>query len=239
MHRLAVFFMIFSSVMVSFRTVSLNSEELLKTCETSLGDALIYGTKILFADKSGKTTDRYATKPFEIKDCDVDEATGRLFLVLGKPGTPGGERLAVFSCAAGRIRQIWIDKDRGQNPWKIRVKDIDGDSKLDICVGVWKKSRFHPVMENRLYVYGWNGERIFPKWLGSRLSSPFVDFDFYDIDGDGFDELVSLEIQRNGLKRVMCYEWNGFGFEGVNVARRDLEEEGLRGLGFGNAGGAK
>lgn len=239
MRPLALLLVTFLSITVSFRTVSLNGEELLKTCETGLGEALIYGTKILFADKSGKTTDRYVTKPLEIKDCDVDEATGKLFLVLGKPGTPRGERLAVFSCTGGRIRQVWIDKDRGQNPWKIRVKDIDGDSKLDVCVGVWKKSRSHPVVENRLYVYGWNGEQIFPKWLGSRLSSPFVDFDFHDIDGDGFEELVALEIQRNGLKRVMCYEWNGFGFEGVTVAGRDLEEESLRGVNLEKAGGGQ
>jgi hypothetical protein len=239
MHRLAPLFIIFLGITVSFRIVSLHSEELLKTYETSLGNALVYGTKILFVDKSGKTTDRYVTKPLEIKDCDVDEATGRLFLVLGKPGTPRGQRLAVFSCTGGRIRQVWMDKDRGHNPWKIRVRDIDGDSKSDVCVGVWKKSRSHPVMENRFYVYGWNGERIFPKWLGSRLSSPFVDFDFYDVDGDGFDELVALELQRNGLKRVMCYEWNGFGFEGVNVARRDLEEESLRGLNLRRTGGGK
>ena len=94
-------------------------------------------------------------------------------------------------------------------------------------------------MENRLYVYGWNGERVFPKWLGSRLSSPFVDFDFHDVDGDGFEELVALEIQRNGLKRVMCYEWNGFGFEGVTVAGRDLEEESLRGVNLEKAGGGQ
>ena len=239
MRPLALLLVTLFSVMVSFPMVSLNSEELLKTCETSLGDALIYGTKILFADRSGKTTDSYITSPFEIKDCDVDEATGEMFLVLGKPGTPRGERLAVFSCTGGRIRQVRIDKDRGQNPWKIRVRDIDEDSKPDICVGVWKKSRFHPVMENRFYVYGWNGERIFPKWFGSRLSSPFVDFDFCDVDGDGFVELVALELQRNGLKRVMCYEWNGFGFEGVTVVGRDLEEKSLPRFNLGKTGGGK
>ena len=106
MRPLALLLVTFFSVMVSFRTVSLNGEELLKTCETSLGEALIYGTKILFVDRSGKMADCYVTSPFEIKDCDVDEATGKLFLVLGKPGTPRGQRLAVFSCTGGRIKQV-------------------------------------------------------------------------------------------------------------------------------------
>jgi len=106
MRPLALLLVTLFSFMVFFRTVSLNSEELLKTCETGLGEALIYGTKIVCVDRSGKTTDRYVTEPLEIKDCDVDEATGKLFLVLGKPGTPRGEKLAVFSCTGGKIRQV-------------------------------------------------------------------------------------------------------------------------------------
>ncbi len=202
-------------------------EKLVSIYETNNRKVIVFKTKFILTDELGNLIDSYYTEPWEIKDCCIGPQKEYLFMILGKTGALRGERLAIFSRTLTKIKKVWIDENRGHNPWKIIVKDIDGDSKLEVCVGVWKKTRFHPVFDNRLFIYNWDRNQIFPKWLGSRLSSPFIDFDFQDIDNDGVEELLSLEMQRDGLKRIMSYKWKGFGFEGLEVLRKDLKEESL------------
>ncbi|MEI6157976.1 MAG: hypothetical protein WCP87_06395, partial [Atribacterota bacterium] len=145
-----------------------------------------------------------------------------------------GERVGCFSFSDGKITRQWIDTDRGYHPWKIMSTDVDGDTKPDVCLGVWKKTQFHSVYDNRLFVFSWENGTIYPKWLGSRLSSPFVDFDFRDLDQDGFPELIALEYQKNGLKRVMSYQWSGFGFTGYSILEKDLSINNLDHFNQGN-----
>ena len=86
-------------------------------------------------------------------------------------------------------------------------------------MGVYKKARYDPELNNRLFVYGWDKDDLFPKWLGSSLSLPFYDFAVGDIEGNGKEMLVSLERLKGGGSRVMVYEWSGFGFSGEWEAR--------------------
>ena len=53
-----------------------------------------------------------------------------------------------------------------------------------------------------------------PKWRGSRLSIPFTDYVFYDIDNDKVNEIISIEILEDGTNILNTYKWKGFGFEG-------------------------
>jgi hypothetical protein len=100
----------------------------------------------------------------------------------------------------------------GLSPWKVRLADVDGDGAQELILGVRKRARFDPVMRRRLFVYAWPDWA--PRWLGSRLSLPFEDFAFVDCDGDGKDDLLALELAADGRRRLMRYEWNGFGFTG-------------------------
>ncbi len=100
------------------------------------------------------------------------------------------------------------------NPWKVLIGDIDGDGIEDISIGVYKESPFHPIMAKRPFIYNFKDGRLIPKWRGSRLSRPFVDYVFYDLDKDGIDEIVSIEILENDKKLINSYKWKGFGFEG-------------------------
>lgn len=100
-------------------------------------------------------------------------------------------------------------------PWKVQTCDIDGDGRKEISLGVFKTARYHPVEAKRPFLYEWSCEGIYPKWLGSRLSRPFKDYIFADIDSDGKDELVSTEILKEGGMVVNSYDWKGFGFEGA------------------------
>jgi hypothetical protein len=112
------------------------------------------------------------------------------------------------------------------NPWKVQTADVDGDGRLEISVGVYKTAKFHPVMAKRPFLYNWDQGGISPKWLGSRLSRPFDDYVFADIDGDGMEELLSIEILADGQKAVNSYKWKGFGFEsiGESGAFTDISE---------------
>lgn len=122
-----------------------------------------------------------------------------------------GEKDQTLSVRHGR-RLLWQGVTRRWKPWKIMVADVDGDGQFEIVVGVYKPTRFFPKPHNCLFVYGWDGKRAFPKWLGSTLSKPFTDFTFADLNHDGHQELVAVETARDRKQWVAVYSWNGFGF---------------------------
>lgn len=103
--------------------------------------------------------------------------------------------------------------------WKVAIGDIDGDRIDDISIGVYKETLFHPVMAKRPFIYSFRTASLQPKWRGSRLSKPFIDYIFHDIDKDNIDELISIEILNNGDKLINTYKWKGFGFEGIGESK--------------------
>lgn len=185
---------------------------------------------IKIIDLCGTTIDSLLCDPnTEIKDCCFirDSISLHLFTVVGEIGKERGDYLTQYEVANDSIIEEWRDRDRGFSPWKISTADIDGDSSQDICVGVYKKAKFHDEYANRLFIYNWDGNYMYPKWFGSRLSMPYLDFDFMDVDNDGQSELISLEVEKDRKKRVMSYKWSGFRFWGYRVLIKDLDENWL------------
>lgn len=123
----------------------------------------------------------------------------------------------VLSVWHGKIR-LWRGVPGSWKPWKLMTADVDGDGKREIILGVYKPTRFFPKPHNCLFVYGWDGKQVFPKWLGSSLGKSFDDFMFADLKGTGEDNLVALETRPDGLKCAVAYSWIGFGF-GVDWER--------------------
>ena len=122
----------------------------------------------------------------------------------------GGVR--IYEVKSGGLQQIWTGLER-LNPWKVQAADVDGDGKVEIGIGVYKKARFHPVMAKRPFIYGWDGKQLYPKWLGSRLSRPFTDFVLADF-GKAGTKLVAIEETKDGENELAVYRWSGFGFAG-------------------------
>lgn len=113
-------------------------------------------------------------------------------------------------------------------PWKIAIGDIDGDGISEISIGVYKTTIFHPVMDKRPFIYSFGEDGLQPKWRGSRLSRPFTDYLFHDLDGDGWDEIISIESLEDGDKIINTYKWKGFGFEGFVESKGYGDIENLR-----------
>lgn len=107
---------------------------------------------------------------------------------------------------------LWQGVHKRWQPWKIMIADVDGDGRSEIIVGVYKATHYFPKPHNCLFIYGWEGESLSPKWLGSTLSKPFTDFTFADLNHDGHQELIAIETTREGKQSVGVYSWNGFGF---------------------------
>lgn len=117
---------------------------------------------------------------------------------------------------SGEYIEIFREDFSNLKPWKVDSGDVDGDGRYEISIGVFKETIFHPVMAKRPFIYSYNDGMLVPKWRGSRLSRPFTEFTFYDIDKDGRDELMAIEELQDGSKVINSYKWRYFGFEGYS-----------------------
>lgn len=148
-------------------------------------------------------------------DLDNDGVLEELYLTA-REGSRYGSDL-VIRTRAGEPESFDLE---ALKPWKVQAADVDGDGIKEISVGVYKTAKFHPVMAKRPFIYNYSkGGGLSPKWLGSRLSRPFDDYIFSDVDGDGLEELISIELLSNGRKVLNSYKWKGFGFEGMGESR--------------------
>jgi len=139
--------------------------------------------------------------------------------------------LALFHPQAdGTFQERWRGFPARWQPWKILACDVDADGRPEVALGVRKPARYHPRLENRLFIESWNGETLVPRWRGSRLSRPFTDFALGDWDGDGADELVACERTREGRMALRGYEWTGFGYVGAGDSPAYSAIRGLQGV---------
>lgn len=125
-----------------------------------------------------------------------------------------GDEVIIYSYD-GKLKEAFRQSFKELNPWKVQTADVDGDGIGEISVGVYKTTKFHSVLAKRPFIYNWNGKEMSPKWLGSRLSRPFDDYIFLDIDDDKMDEIIAVETLQDGRKVLNSYKWKGFGFESM------------------------
>ena len=160
--------------------------------------------------------------PISVKTADLDHNLFPETIVITcrsrENGRPMGGDISVFQ---GK-RLLWTQSKL--NPWKLEIADLDSDGRLEVLVGVYKKSPKDPVLAKRVFTYNWNGKRLLPRWLSSRLSRRFTDFTVGKPQGSPRTLLFALENCPGGLLRVSAYGMISFGCEHLaeSEARTDL-----------------
>ncbi len=181
-----------------------------------LGVTLIFLISLVFVFNKD-----YITMDYSFADIDGDKRCEKVILKK-KIFSKYGSEVIIYSSEG---EELYREDFSDLKPWKIAVGDVDGDGINEVSIGVYKETIFHPVMDKRPFIYTFKDNRLHPKWRGSRLSRPFTDYLFYDIDNDGMDEIIAIEFLKDGQKAINTYKWKGFGFEGL------LESEGYKDIG--------
>lgn len=145
---------------------------------------------------------------------DIDgDGTNELIVLNKAPFHKFGSEVIIYR-GINDMTEVYREDFSELKPWKIDTGDVDGDGIYEVSVGVYKETIFHQIMDKRPFIYSYRDNRLLPKWRGSRLSRPFTDYIFYDLDMDDSDEIISIEILEDGKLILNSYKWIGFGIEG-------------------------
>jgi len=96
-------------------------------------------------------------------------------------------------------------------PLNVMAGDINRDGVKEISLKVYKSAEYDPNPAQRPFFFNVSKGNLEAVWLGSRLARPFIDYALADLNGDGFDEIASLETAPGGCL-LAAYSWDGFGF---------------------------
>lgn len=159
-------------------------------------------------------------------DLDGDSSPESLSLVNGN--------LSILS--AGGI--AW----QSPQDWEViqaEFTDLNHDGVYEATLLVWRQFRPWPVdrwlphggritsfqdangFSCQVILVGWHAGRYQEMWAGSPLAEPVKSFTAADLNGDGFQELITLENDYSDARsapgrNIKVWEWNGFGFSIVN-----------------------
>lgn len=145
-----------------------------------------------------------------------------------------GQHLTIFSGDGS----VW-QSPSGWMVLQAQIADLDRDGAPEAVLLVWRPFRPWPVdqwlpdgghiagfQDNagdscHIILIGWRGGRYREVWAGSALAEPVRSFGVADLNGDGLQELVTLEGRyrdpRTAPARALkVWQWNGFGFSVVS-----------------------
>ncbi len=126
--------------------------------------------------------------------------------------------------------------------------DLNRDGKPEVVLLVWRDFKPWPIdrllpvggrirgfhngqgQSCHIILIGWGANKAREAWAGSALADPVMGFAIGDLDGDGWQELITMDGDYNkhrysAAKAVKIWEWNGFGFsrlEQINLPARQV-----------------
>jgi hypothetical protein len=132
--------------------------------------------------------------------------------------------------------------------WQIRtaqITDLNHDGRPELALLVWRPFAPWPVdailphggriadfhdaqnLSCHIILIGWTEAGFREVWAGSALAEPLLDFYAADWNGDGRQELMTVETEYgNPLegRAISLWDWNGFGFSLLGRRAVDIEK---------------
>lgn len=132
----------------------------------------------------------------------------------------------------------WQITWQSPSSWQVQqalTGDLNRDGHLELVLLVqrpfaaWPIDRFLPYpgriqdfqdqfgLSSHIILIGWSGEQYREVWAGSALAEPVRQMAIADLDSDGNQELITLDVryedkQDQPARGLSIWEWNGFGF---------------------------
>ena len=122
----------------------------------------------------------------------IDEELGEVEMTLSKPIFARFYNKVTFT-KDGRSKTKSFEGKYKINIYKVDLGRVNDENKFDIAFGVYSIAPWHRTPSKRVFLYKVVDLDLKPKFRCSRLINPMYDFILFDIDGDGFDEVVSIE----------------------------------------------
>lgn len=105
---------------------------------------------------------------------------------------------------------VWSGIPRKWKPWKLASGDIDGNGMPDFAIGIVKQTHIYPRPHKTVFFYEVRGGKVVPKWKGSSLGRPLVDFQYANTARG--PRLIALQTLLDGRLSLFIWRWNRFGF---------------------------
>ena len=112
------------------------------------------------------------------------------------------------------------------NIYKVQTGRVNAETKFDIAFGVYNKAPSHKVYAKRMFIYYIKDGRLLPKFRCSRFVTPMVDFALADLDGDGYDEIYTLE-KYQGIYTINMYRQYDLKIERLSTQKLNFKAEAL------------
>lgn len=150
----------------------------------------------------------------------VDEELGEVEMTLSKPIFARFYNKVTFT-KDGRSKTKTFDGKYKLNIYKVDLGRVNDENKFDVAFGVYSIAPWHRTPSKRVFLYKVVDLDLKPKFRCSRLITPMYDFILYDIDADGFDEVVSIE-KYKGVYSIGVYKQYDMKIERIATMKLDF-----------------
>jgi len=146
----------------------------------------------------------------------IDEITddGLVYTLISQTGSAQyGDTLVIDKQSGDEQRQRIYEKGFNDlKPWKLGIADVDGDRKKELLIAVRKTTHFDPQEKNRMFIFQYDGEKLYKKWTGSQIAGVWNHFYAGNLLSIPGDEMIFIEQVTGNKERVSIYYWFDFGF---------------------------
>ncbi len=153
---------------------------------------------------------------------DEVQEDGLVYALVSQKGlSEYGDMLEIHRLADNQERKhVYTSDFLDLKPWKIEIADVDGDEEKDILIAVNKTTHFDDQAKNRMFIFNFDGDKLYKKWTGSQIAGVWNDFYVGNLLPIRGDELIFIEQVEDKGERLHIYYWFDFGF--IPLATSDV-----------------